>query len=147
MKMKNLIIALVFGIGLTGFAQVSTPQPNRTDMEKMTPEQRQQKHLAHLTKELTLDTKQQEAVGKILAEKSVKAQDLKAQKDTRKASGDKMTAEERTAFKSTLQAEKADTEAKMKAVLSADQYQKWLDMREENKDKMKDKMKERRGGM
>ncbi|QKJ62723.1 hypothetical protein [Flavobacterium sp. M31R6] len=142
--MKNLIIALAFGIGLTGFAQEATPKPNRADMEKMTPEQRQQKHLAYLTKELALDAKQQEAVGKILAEKSAKAQDLKAQKNTRKATGEKMTTEERTAFKTQMQAEKADTEAKMKAVLSADQYQKWLDLREENKAKMKER---RSGGM
>lgn len=142
--MKKLIIALALGIGLTGFAQETTPQQNRANMEKMTPEQRQQKHLDRLTKELTLDAKQQVAVGKILTEKSAKAQDMKAQKDTRKASGDKMTTEERTAFKNAMQAEKADTEAKMKAVLSADQYQKWLDIREENKEKMKEK---RRGGM
>jgi protein CpxP len=140
--MKKLIIALVFGIGMTGFAQEATPKPNRADMEKMTPEQRQEKHLAHLTKELNLDAKQKEAVGKILAEKSAKTQNLKAQKEDRKASGDKMTAEERTAFKTKMQAEKADTEAKMKAILSADQYQKWMSMREENKEKMKE---QRRG--
>ena len=144
MKMKNLIIALVLVMGISGFAQEATPKPNRANIEKMTPEQRQQKHLAYLTKELTLDAKQQEAVGKILIEKSAKAQDLKAQKDTRKASGDRMTTEERTAFKNTMQAEKADTEAKMKAVLSADQYQKWLDLRAENKEKIKEK---RGGGM
>ncbi|WP_281323368.1 hypothetical protein [Flavobacterium aestivum] len=141
--MKKLIIALVFGMGLTGFAQETTTKPNRADMEKMTPEQRQQKHLAHLTKELNLDAKQQEAVGKILAEKSAKAQDARTQREARKSSGDKMTPEERTAFKNTLQAEKADTEAKMKAILSADQYQKWMTMREENKEKMK----ERKRGM
>lgn len=144
--MKKLIIALVLGIGLTGFAQETRPQQNKADMEKMTPEQRQQKHLAHLTKELTLDAKQQEAVGKILAEKSAKAQELKAQKDTRKASGEKLTPEERTAFKNKMQTEKSDTEAKMKAILSADQYKKWLAIREENKEKMKEKMKERRSG-
>jgi len=110
-------------------------------MEKMTPEQRQKKHLDYLTKELALDAKQQEAVGKILTEKSAKAQDLKAQRDTRKDSGDKMTPEERSAFKNKMQAEKADTEAKMKGILSADQYQKWLTIREENKEKMKGKMK------
>jgi protein CpxP len=142
--MKKLIIALVFGIGLTGFSQEATPKPNRADMEKMTPEQRQEKHLVHLTKELNLDAKQQEAVGKILAEKSAKAQDLKAQKENRKASGEKMTTEERTAFKNKMQAEKADTEAKMKAILSADQYQKWIDMREENKEKMKERRAEKR---
>lgn len=145
--MKTLIIALVFGIGVSGFAQVSTPQPGDTNREKLTPEQRQEKHLAYLTKELTLDAKQQEAVGKIFAEKGAKAQNLKAQKDANRASGTKMTAEERAAFKNTMQAEKADTEAKMKAVLSADQYQKWLTIREENKEKMKEKMRERRGEM
>lgn len=143
--MKTLIIALVFGIGVSGFAQVSTPQSGESYREKTTPEQRQQKHLTYLTKELNLDAKQQEAVSKILAEKSAKAQDLKAQRGTRKDSGEKMTSEERTALKNKMQAEKADTEAKMKAILSADQYQKWLTIREENKDKIKDRMREKRG--
>ncbi|PWA07754.1 hypothetical protein [Flavobacterium laiguense] len=140
--MKKLIITLVLGMGLTGFAQETTSKPNRADMEKMTPEQRQEKHLAHLTKELNLDAKQQEAVGTILAEKSAKAQDVKSQKDARKASGNKMTTGERTAFKNTMQAEKTDTEAKMKAVLSADQYQKWIVLKEENKEKMKQRRAE-----
>jgi protein CpxP len=140
--MKKLIIALVLGMGLTGFAQESATKTTRADIEKMTPEQRQQKHLAHLTKELTLDAKQQEAVGKILAEKSAKAQDVKTQREARKTSGDKMTTEERTAFKNAVLAEKADTEAKMKAILSADQYQKWVSMREQNKEKMKERRKE-----
>jgi protein CpxP len=140
--MKKLIIVLALGIGLTGFAQETTPKPNKADIEKMTPEQRQQKHLAHLTKELNLDAKQQEAVGKILAEKSAKAQDVKTQREARKTSGEKMTTEERTAFKNAVLAEKADTEAKMKTILSADQYKKWISMREENKEKMKEKRKE-----
>jgi protein CpxP len=140
--MKKLIIVLALGIGLTGFAQETTPKPNKADIEKMTPEQRQQKHLAHLTKELNLDAKQQEAVGKILAEKSAKAQDVKTQREARKTSGEKMTTEERTAFKNAVLAEKADTEAKMKTILSADQYQKWVSMREENKEKMKERRKE-----
>ncbi|PJJ09238.1 hypothetical protein CLU83_2577 [Flavobacterium sp. 1] len=142
--MKTLIIALVFGIGVSGFAQEITTAPNNPNMEKMTPEQRQEKQLARLTKELTLDAKQQEAVGKILAEKSAKAQEARAQRETRKSGGQKMTAEEREAFKTKMQAEKADTEAKMKAILSADQYKKWGETREENKDKMRDKIKERR---
>ncbi|PZX92239.1 hypothetical protein DOS84_17045 [Flavobacterium aquariorum] len=137
--MKILIIALVFGMGLTGFAQETTTKQNRAGMEKMTPEQRQQKHLAYLTKELTLDAKQQEAVGKILAEKGTKVQDLKVQKDTRKASESKMTSEERATLKNKMEAEKTDTEAKMKAILSADQYQKWITLREENKEKMRGK--------
>ena len=143
--MKTLIIALVFGIGVSGFAQVATPQPGDPKMEKLTPEQRQEKHLAKLTKELNLDAKQQEAVGKILAEKSDKAKDFKAKKEARKESGEKLTMQEKQALKSSLKAEKADTESKMKAILSAEQYQKWETMREENKEKMKDRIREKRG--
>ena len=145
--MRTLIIALVFGMGVSGFAQVSTPQPGESNREKLTPEQRQEKQLAHLTKELTLDTKQQEAVGKILAEKSAKAQEAKVQREARKSIGQKMTAEEREAFKTKMQAEKTDTETKMKAILSEDQYKKWLTIREENKEKMKEKMMEKREGL
>lgn len=143
--MKSLIIALVFGISISGFAQVSTPQPGGDNTGRMTPEQRQEKHLAKLTKELNLDAKQQEAVGKILAEKSDKAQDLKSQKEARKDSGEKLTTEEREALKTKLKAEKEDTEKQMKAILSADQYQKWETMREQNKEKMKDRIREKRG--
>lgn len=143
--MRTLIIALVFGIGVSGFAQVSTPQPVDSNREKLTPEQRQEKQLARLTKELTLDAKQQEAVRKILAKKSAKTQEAKVQREARKSSGQKMTTEERQAFKAKMLAEKTDTEVRMKAILSEDQYKKWLETREENKDKMRDKIKERRG--
>jgi periplasmic protein CpxP/Spy len=122
--MKKLIIILALGLSLIGFAQETTPQ------------QRQQKYLAHLTKELNLDAKQQEAVGKIIAEKSAKSHDLKAKADAKKAKGEKLTAAEETALKNKLLAEKADTEAKMKAVLSADQFKKWLTIRAQNKEKL-----------
>lgn len=123
--MKTLITALTLCICLTAFAQ----QP--------TPEQRQAKHLAHLTKELKLDAKQQEAVGKILAEKSNKMKDVKAKNEAR-SSTDKITPEEKAAMKANLKAEKLDTENKMKAILTPDQYKKWQAMRAENKEKIKE---------
>jgi hypothetical protein len=138
--MKKLIIALALGLGLTGFAQETTPPQQKTSMEKLTPEQRQQKQLAHLTKQLALDAKQQEAVGKILADKSAKAQELKAQKQEKKSKGEKMTPEEKVAFKNKMQAEKTDTETRMKAILTADQYKKWVAIREENQEKMRQRM-------
>ncbi|AOW09395.1 hypothetical protein [Flavobacterium gilvum] len=143
--MKRLIIALVLGLGLTGFAQETTPPQKKGYSQRMTPEQRQQKHLAHLTKELNLDTKQQEAVGKLLAEKSAKAQNVKTKTHTRKAGGEKLTPEEREALKAKMQAEKTDTEAKMKAILSDEQYKKWLDIREENIENIREK-REAMGG-
>lgn len=134
--MKKLCIALMIGIGLNGFAQETAPKPNKEKKEQRTPEQRQQKRLSHLTKELNLDAKQQEQVGQIIAEKSGAMQDVKTQKATQKASGDKMTREEKEVFKTQLQAEKADADTKMKNVLSEDQYQKWLSIQEKNKERI-----------
>jgi protein CpxP len=142
--MKKLIIVLVFGIGISGFAQETTLQDKKSNKEKMTLEQRQEKQLQKLTTELQLNENQQKEVAKILSEKSTKAEGIKEQKGTRKANGEKMTEEERAAFKTAMQAEKEDTEAKMKSILTEDQYKKWLTLREENKEKMKEK---RRGGM
>jgi hypothetical protein len=134
--MKKIIIASLLFIGTTIFAQESTPKQDKQNKEQMTPEQRQQKHLAHLTKELSLNTKQQEQVGLIISEKRAKIQDAKTQKAARKVSGDKMTLEEKAAFKTQMQAEKADTDTRMKNILSADQHQKWLVLQEKNKAKL-----------
>ena len=134
--MKTLIIALALGMSLTGFAQETTKVTNKANTEKLTPQQRQEKHLAHLTKELKLDTKQKEAVGKMLAEKSDKAQNLKSQKADRRQNGQKLTPDEKEVLKAKMKAEKEDTEIRMKAILTADQYAKWQTLREEKKEKI-----------
>jgi hypothetical protein len=134
--MKKIIIASLLFIGTTIIAQESTPKGDKQNKEQMTPEQRQQKHLAHLTKELSLNTKQQEQVGLIISEKRAKIQDAKTQKAARKVSGDKMTTEEKVVLKNQLKVEKADTDTRMKNILSADQYQKWLVLQEKNKAKL-----------
>ena len=46
----------------------------------MTPEQREEKHLKHLTKELNLDANQQKQVGAIIKEKRANAEKMKAEK-------------------------------------------------------------------
>ena len=74
-----------------------------------------------MTKELKLDATQQEQVSKILADKSVKMRDLKDQME---------------ALRQKMMEEKKDYNAQMKATLTADQYTKWLEMKEENKEMM-----------
>lgn len=131
--MKKLIIALVLGMGMTCFAQ----QSNRSDMQNMTPQQRVEKQLATMTTDLSLDAKQQEAVGKLLTEKSVKAQEARAKREAMRSSGEQMTDEQRNAFRTAMQAEREDTEAKMKTILTPDQFKKWTANRAENEEKMR----------
>lgn len=136
--MKKLIIALVLGMGMTCFAQ----QSNRSDMQNMTPQQRVEKQLATMTTDLSLDAKQQEAVGKLLTEKSAKAQEARAKREAQRSSGEQMTDEQRNAFRTAMQAEREDTEAKIKTILTPDQFKKWTANRAENEEKMR----QRRGG-
>lgn len=140
--MKKLFIAALLFVGVASFAQDADQKPTRQQREKLTPEQRNEKHLQKLTTDLNLDTSQQAQVKQLLAERSAKADKLREERKDRKDSNVKLTAAEKEAFKKQMVAEKDANDAKMKAVLNTDQYKKWTSMQEENKDKAREKMKE-----
>ncbi|WP_255373795.1 hypothetical protein [[Flexibacter] sp. ATCC 35103] len=131
--MKKLFIAALLFVGVISFAQDINQKVTRDQREKLTPEQRNEKHLQKLTSELSLDKKQQEQVKQLLAERSAKAEKLR---DAKKDSKTKPTAAEREAFKKQMETEKAANDAKMKAILNADQYTKWTALKKEHRDHM-----------
>lgn len=128
--MKKLFIAALLFVGMVSFAQDINQKTPRDQREKLTPEQRSEKHLQKLTSDLNLDKKQQEQVKQLLAERSAKAEKFR---DTRKDSKTKPTAEEREAFKKQIAAEREANDAKMKAILNADQYTKWTSLKKEHR--------------
>ncbi|MDW8852938.1 hypothetical protein SD960_22755 [Flavobacterium sp. MMLR14_040] len=135
--MKKLFIAALLLIGVASFAQ-DTDQKR----EKLTPEQRNEKQLQKLTSELSLDANQQSQVKQLLAERSAKAEKIKEARQAKKDSDIKPTAEEKEAFKKEMLAEKEANDAKMKSILTADQYTKWHALQEKNKEKAREKMRE-----
>lgn len=140
--MKKLFIAVLLLIGVASFAQETTDQkPTRERREKLTPEQRNDKHLQKLTTDLNLDANQQAQVKQLLADRTAKAEKFR---EDRKNSTTKPTAAEKETFKKQMMAEKDANDAKMKSILNADQYKKWTSIQEENKDKAKERMKEYR---
>ena len=142
--MKKLFIALMLFAGIASFAQEAAPKPTSQHKEKLTPEQRSEKQLKKLTSELNLDANQQTKVKQLLADRNAKAEKFKEERKARKASNVKPTAAEKEAFKKQMIAERDENDAKMKAILNADQYNKWKTIQKENQDKMKDKMKEQK---
>ncbi|WP_264536478.1 hypothetical protein [Flavobacterium sp. N1736] len=128
--MKKLFIAALLFVGIVSFAQDINQKSARDQKENLTPEQRNEKHLQKLTSELSLDKKQQEQVKQLLAERSAKAEKFKA---ARKDNKTKPTDAEREAFKRQMDAEKTANDAKMKAILNADQYTKWTALKKEHK--------------
>jgi len=129
--MKKLFIAALLFVGVVSFAQDINQKSTRDQREKLTPEQRNEKKLQKLTSELSLDKKQQDQVKQLLAERSTKEEKFK---DARKDSKTKPTDAEREAFKKQMETEKAANDAKMKSILTADQYTKWTALKKEHKD-------------
>lgn len=144
--MKKLFIAALLFVGIASFAQDADmdQKPVREQRERLTPEQRNEKQLKKLTSELTLNAKQQEQVKQLLAERSAKSEKLRDARKEQRESGTKLTADQKEAFKKEMMAEKEANDAKMKGILTADQYTKWKTIQEENKDKVREKIKERR---
>jgi len=95
-KMKKLFIAALLFVGIVSFAQDINQKPTRDQREKLTPEQRNEKHLQKLTSDLNLDKKQQDQVKLLIAERSAKAEKFK---ESRKDSKTPPTAEEKATFK------------------------------------------------
>lgn len=127
--MKKFFMAALLFVGIVSFAQDINQKPARDQREKLTPEQRNEKHLQKLTTDLNLDKKQQDQVKQLLADRSAKAEKFR---EARKESKTKPTAEEREAFKKQITAERDANDAKMKAILNADQYTKWTALKKEH---------------
>lgn len=142
--MKKLFIAAMLFVGIAGFAQDMDQKSAREPRERLTPEQRNEKQLQKLTSELNLDANQQTQVKQLLAERSAKAEKFREARKANKDSDVKLTAEEKAAFKKQMEDEVTSNDAKMKAILKEDQYTKWKTLQAEKKDKMKEKIKERR---
>ncbi|CAM2948108.1 hypothetical protein SAMN05444143_11142 [Flavobacterium succinicans] len=142
--MKKLVLAALLAVSLSSVAQQRRERPNRDEMEKLTPEQRQEKHLKKMTTDLNLNAKQQEEVKKLLADQSAKAADFKAKREAKKEERLLANAKERKAMAEKMKAEKEATEAQMKKILSPEQYTKWENDRAIRQEKMMEKRGDRK---
>ena len=139
--MKKVLIALVLLVGMTSLAQEKKVKSERTQMEQMTSEQRNELHLKKMTLDLDLTTTQQKEMSKIIAEQGTKKEarmtERKANKDTTKI---QLTADEKFAKKSRMLDEQIVMKERMKKVLSADQFKKWEDMKDQRNHRMNKRM-------
>ena len=136
--MKNLVLALALVFGISTFAQERKME--KEDKEKLTPQERVEFQVKRLTKALDLSDKQAEQVKKVMTNKSKNREIHKKEMEAKRASGTKPSAEEREEMKTKMQNEVASLKSEMKAILSSEQYSKW----EQNFDKKKEKMMEKR---
>jgi hypothetical protein len=130
--MKKLIIAALLLVGMTSFAQERNKmekRDGRAEMEKFTPEQRNELMLKKMTLDLNLSAKQQDQMKSIIAAKSDKRNEMMK---VRKENKEKPTRDERFAMKSKMMDEQIAMKAKMKSILSPEQFAKWDTMKAEH---------------
>ena len=139
--MKKVLIAALFLIGMTSFAQEKKVRTERVQMDQMTMEQKNQFHLKKMTLDLDLTTTQQKEMSKIIAEQGIKK---KARMTERKANKDgtrkQLTADEKFAEKSRMLDEQILMKQRMKQVLSVDQFKKWEVLKDQRNQRMNKRM-------
>jgi len=127
--MKNVLMAAVLLIGMTGFAQESKKtQAQETKVERMTSEQRNELRLKEMTLKLDLTSAQQKEMATIIAEQSAKRTAAMSERKANKDKKAKMSADERFAKKSKMLDEKIAMKQRMKAILTPAQMEKWEKM-------------------
>lgn len=104
------------------------------------PQERDQAHLQKLTTDLNLNADQQKKVSELLSDRSTKMAMLKK---SRKDSDVAPTDAEKAAMKKQMKEDHKAYYAKMKSILTADQYKKWEAIKKEHKNKMKDHRKDK----
>jgi Spy/CpxP family protein refolding chaperone len=122
--MKKLILATLLVVGMSTFAQVENKKKEgKEPMEKMSSAERVEKGLKRMTKQLDLTEAQQKEMKILMAEQEAKRADANF----------KPSKEDRLAMKE-----------KISKILTPEQNTTWDKIQEEKKEKMKDKIKEKK---
>lgn len=124
--MRTWILAAVMMMGVTVMAQHGERRH-----EPLKPEQKAELASKKMTLALNLNEKQQKDVQKLFLDKAKKNEQTRAQRKADEAAGKKPTADERYAMMNRRLDEKIALKAEMKKVLTAEQFTKWENMKNE----------------
>lgn len=137
--MKKVFLAVLLVVGITAFAQEKEGRSGgrREGKEKLTTEQKVDFQVKKMTKDLGLNDKQANEVKAIVTKEVQK-------REAKRAEMKAVKEKERAEMKATMEKEHAAVSADMKKILTPEQFAKWEKNREERKEKMKERIMERR---
>ena len=139
--MKKVLIAALFLIGMTSFAQEKKVRTERVQMDQMTMEQKNQLRLKRMSLDLDLSTSQQKEVEKIITEQGRKKEaKIIARQNSQGAMKKKQNFEERFVRKNKILEEQIARKGKMQKILSSKQFDKWESLKSQSKDRLSQKM-------
>jgi len=130
--MKNVFLAVLFVLSLTTVAQVK-----QTRSERLTPEEKIDLQVKRMTKDLGLNEKQVAEVRAIVTKQVQHREEMKAEL---KATKEK----QRKEMKGKIEREQEAIKADYKKILTPEQFTQWEKKQEAQKEKIKDRMIERK---
>ena len=141
--MKNVVKKLVFVITLLITFGVSA-QDRKEKIKNATPEERIAMRTEKLSEKLSLDENQKKKVKEIFAaqqkENMAFREEMKAEREKMRAEREKALSEK----KATMKKQHEELKAKLKPVLTEEQFKKWEAMQNENMEKVKERRKHRK---
>lgn len=146
--MKNVVIAVLMLVGVSGLAQEKErAQKRNRDRVELTPEQRNELRLKEMTLKLDLNASQQKEVAKIISEQQAKRTAAREEMKARQDKNAKLSADEVYARKNKMLDEQIAMKEKMKKVLNESQFEKWEKMNEHKQERFKKSIGKRREKM
>ena len=140
--MKRFVVAALLVVGMTTCAQVKRESPRQSKIERMSPEERQEKQIKRMTAELNLNSTQQFQIKQLLADQSANREKKINRNDLSKA--EKKDKRETKIRK--IQENQKIMEEKMIAILSPEQFTTWKTNQEKIKQKVANRVKDKRDG-
>lgn len=137
--MKIIIVTLALAFTTLTFAQ-----EREMKREKATPEKQTEMQLKKMTTDLSLTADQQEKIKPILLEQAQKRAEKKEVFKDHKESGEKLSKEERTAIREKMMSEKEAMKDQLSNILSAEQMEKWENNKVEKREKIKERIKDKK---
>ena len=139
--MKKLLIAVLICLGVSTYAQEGHDhsKKGKGKHEMKSADKRSEMMLNTLTTQLGLNPSQVDKMKPIIAEQTAKMEELRAKMKENKDKGVEPTDADKKAMKKKMKEDKAATDAKVKAILTPEQYTKYESVLAELKEKGKDR--------
>lgn len=135
--MKKLIIALSMALSCVAFSQ-------EKNIEKKSPEERAEKQLKKMTLDLNLDQKQVATLSELLLNQAKKRDEKILAYQINKEDIGSISRKDRKILLAEMKQNQSEMKEKMKEILNAEQFTKWEKKEQDKREKMIEKIKERR---
>ncbi|CAM4011956.1 hypothetical protein FLAN108750_05050 [Flavobacterium antarcticum] len=141
--MKKLLVMAILGLTFSGIAQEKR-ELKHVEKPAFTSQQKNELQVKKLTLELDLNAQQQKDIAAIVGKQQMKREALRTEMKNNRAEKKNLTTDERFVLKKSILDDQIAYKSEMKKVLTAEQLNKWEDMRKSGNKRTANRMKNKK---